>query len=423
MNFELPDIRKLPDLRVNRDGVALPAQHVTMDNVLYVVHSMGLQARFDVSAAVTVYASDDADISDDVMQEQAELAIIDMCTRLGMKGDAKIREILHALSRGVKYHPMEDWMKGLVYGGEDHIGRLIDSVDTDNNLWPTYLENWLIQVVEGVCGWRDGEMKKSLPYVLVLVGSQGVGKSRWFKRVGGPWLKGEAELHLSSPSSKDHQLEALKYPMVELSELDGIFRKSDISHMKAFISREVDSIRAPYERRALVRPRMTVFCGSVNDAEFLNDGTGSRRFWPVQVDRIDWDADIDLEQLWAQAYALWQENSDFNLTPEEDAERMFIAETEHLSRSDETETISEYLRLHCRNPKFPEKAMSALDVLRMLYGSNRTFNNKQKSDASAAVCAILGKHRTIDGKQRAWLVPFNNLAIDKASWPDKISLK
>ena len=104
-----------------------------------------------------------------------------------------------------------------------------------------------------------------------------------FRSLGGEWFKGEAELHLSASQGKDHQIEVLKWPMVELSELDGIFRKSDVANLKAFISREVDAIRCPYARAAIPKPRKTSFCGSVNNAEFLTDTSGSRRFRPVTV--------------------------------------------------------------------------------------------------------------------------------------------
>lgn len=423
VEIQTPDKSGLPDVAFTGGGKVAAVQPVTLDNVQYVIDSTRLEPRMNMSTAQVVFFHAGRQMGlDQATQGYAEIAFLDVCLRVGMKARDQVREALGTIALFKPYHPMEDWLRSLEWDGEDRLDALAASITTTNTLWPIYLENWLVQVVDGVCSWRNKE-KASLPHVLVLVGGQGVGKSYWLNQLGGEWFKGEAELHLSSTSGKDHQLEALKYPMVELAELDGIFRKADVSHMKSFISRDVDSIRAPYERRALVRPRMTSFCGSVNDAEFLNDPTGSRRFWPVQVSAIDWAARVDFEQLWAQVFSFWGENTDFNLTAEEDALRAAVAVDRHSIESDEAEMVREYLRLHLRNPSFTEVAMSTLDVLQMLYGKQRTFSNKQKSDAGRILRDILGEHHTIAGKQRSWMVPRNDFATDKALWPDNISLK
>lgn len=421
LTVNTPDLMRLPDIQTTAQGAAAQAQLVTANNVQYVLTSCGFSLRLNMMTGVMEIQHTSLTDASPRAQGMMEMLILDMCTRVRMKSRETVRELLAILAQEKPYHPMEEWLHGLKWDGVDRIGTLAATITTDEPLWETYLENWLVQVVEGVCGWH-GKAKASLPHVLVLVGGQGTGKSHWLKTLGGAYFKGEAELHLSTAGGKDHQIVALKYAIVELAELDGIFRKSDISHMKAFISREEDTIRAPYERRALIRPRLTSFCGSVNDAEFLNDPTGSRRFWPVQVDSIAWDFEMDWVQLWAQAHAFWAENPAFNLTAEEDAQRAARALDAHTIESDESETVREFLRLHMRNKTYPEVAMSTLDVLRMLYGKQRTFNNKQKADTARVLCDIIGRKRTLDGKQRAWMVPFNDFATDRAFWPDKISL-
>lgn len=416
------DPATLPDVVMTKEQKVAVIQLATLKNVQHIIKVSGLEPRLNMATATTHYFINGVAMDDDpAVQEHGELMLLDLCTYCGIKQQDQIRGIITNLAKFKAYHPMEDWLRGLEWDGVDRLDDLAASIKTNEPLWDTYLENWLVQVVEGVCGWH-GKAKASLPHVLVLVGGQGTGKSYWLKQLGGAWFKGEAELHLSSTVGKDHQIEALKFPMVELAELDGIFRKSDVSHMKAFISREVDAIRAPYERRALIRPRLTSFCGSVNDAEFLNDPSGSRRFWPVMVASISWKFSMDWSQLWAQAFSFWVDNPAFNLTAEEDAIREATALEQHFMESDEAETVREYLRMHSRNKTYPVIAMSTLDVLRMLYGKQRSFNNKQKADAGRALRDISGAHRTIDGKQRSWLLPFNEFATDRALWPDKISL-
>jgi predicted P-loop ATPase len=413
----------LPDIALTAQGNLAQTQMTTIKNIQYIIKESGLEPRLNMATANVDFFNNGAPMEQtQAVQENAELTFLDLCTYCRIKQHDQVRAILANIAKFNAFHPMEDWLKSLPPAAGDPIGDLIDSVSTENELWPVYLENWLVQVVEGVCGWRDREAKKSLPHVLVLVGAQGVGKSRWLKQLGRTWFKGEAELHLGSSSGKDHQLAALRFPMVELSELDGIFRKADVAQMKAFISREEDEIRAPYDRKALVRPRMTSFCGSVNQAEFLNDDTGSRRFWPVVVDKIDWSYQVDFEGLWAEAYRLWQEDSNFNLTAEQDRQRDHEALKTHSLVTELQEVITEYHRRHLHNSRFPEAPMNRTEILKMLFGG-RAFGSKDISIAGKIIADISGKHRTIDGKQRAWMFPYNEFAVDRATWPDNISLK
>ena len=410
-------IEDLPDVKFTTNGTPRQSQPLTVNNVRKVLEHLDLTLRFDMCLGAPAFFL----AGERIPQEDVGYAIesvSDVLVKLDINNLARLTSILKELAWLDKFHPMEDMLKSVTWDGRDRIAELTATVVTSTELWPVFLENWLVQVVEGVCGWRRTEAF-SLPHVLVLVGGQGVGKTRWLANLGGRWIKTEAELHLSSPSGKDHQLAALKWPMAELAELDGIFRKSDISHMKSFISREEDELRAPYDRRATVRPRMTSFCGSVNEAEFLNDSTGSRRFWPVSVESIVWDFSMDWSQLWAQAYAYWVEEPGFNLTAEEERARGQNAVDQHTLLSPEAEKIAEFYRRHHGHVRFPDVAMNRTEILEMLYGRSRHFSPRQVAEAGRVLLDIVGKHRTIDGKQRAWNFPYNEFASDYQTWPDK----
>jgi putative DNA primase/helicase len=64
-----------------------------------------------------------------------------------------------------------------------------------------------------------------------------------------------------------------------------------------------------------------VFVGTTNEASFLSDPTGARRFHPVTVGKIDLEAiERDRSMLWAEAVAAWKAGERWWLTPEEDAD-------------------------------------------------------------------------------------------------------
>ena len=75
--------------------------------------------------------------------------------------------------------------------------------------------------------------------------------------------------------------------------------------MKAFITKSVDEFRVPYGKTSVQYPRMTSFCGTVNDDEFLVDQTGNRRFAVIPLDDdfyIEYTKikEFDFLQLWAE---------------------------------------------------------------------------------------------------------------------------
>ena len=89
--------------------------------------------------------------------------------------------------------------------------------------------------------------------------------------------------------------------IVEAAELKGL-RKSDVEHLKVFLSRQVDRARMPYGRLPREFPRQCVVVGTTNSSKYLRDGTGNRRFWPIQIDAFDIDRLLaDRDQLWAEA--------------------------------------------------------------------------------------------------------------------------
>ena len=77
--------------------------------------------------------------------------------------------------------------------------------------------------------------------------------------------------------------------IVEIGELSGL-SKRDAEHVKQMLSRQSDEARLSYGRLREGRPRQFVMLATTNQATYLTDPTGNRRFWPVKVSNIDIDA-------------------------------------------------------------------------------------------------------------------------------------
>jgi predicted P-loop ATPase len=136
--------------------------------------------------------------------------------------------------------------------------------------------------------------------MLVLVGGQGIGKSRLGYILSRGWFTDS----LTRMDGKE-AYEAIRGAwIVELSELAAA-RKSEIEAQKQFVSAQVDNYRPAYGKNVAEFKRQCVFYATTNDTEPLRDNTGARRYWPVQCPGVNEGQHIGLEeevdQLWAEA--------------------------------------------------------------------------------------------------------------------------
>jgi len=135
----------------------------------------------------------------------------------------------------------------------------------------------------------------------VLVGKQGARKTSFVRSLfGHEWSRSQ----MPDLASKDASVALAGFWGVELAELDRVL-KAETSTVKEFLTRTYDDYRPPYGRTDLRFPRECVFVGTVNEWEFLRDPTGSRRFWPIAVERAstDW-VEEHRDEVWAAAVAL-----------------------------------------------------------------------------------------------------------------------
>ena len=122
--------------------------------------------------------------------------------------------------------------------------------------------------------------------VIVLVGKQGGGKSSLIRFLA---LHDDyfGEIKTVEGDKATEQL-AGKW-ICEIPELAAFTKAREVEAVKAFITRQKDSYRKPYDRNVDDRPRRCIFVGSTNNPNFLVDLTGNRRFYPVQTNSNGYD--------------------------------------------------------------------------------------------------------------------------------------
>lgn len=199
-------------------------------------------------------------------------------------------------------HPIQEYLEGLAWDGRPRVASwLIDylgAVHAPADYVKAIGEAWLISAIARV--FLPG---CKADHVLILQGPQGIMKSSALQILAGDWFS-DATLNLEN---KDAMMALRGVWIVEMPELASLNR-SAVDSIKAFITRRVDRYRPPYAVNTMDQPRECVFAGTVNDAEFLRDETGNRRFWPVEVVHVDEVAlRADRDQLWAEAVHLFKE--------------------------------------------------------------------------------------------------------------------
>lgn len=149
----------------------------------------------------------------------------------------------------------------------------------------------------------------------ILSGPQGIGKSTLLDIMSRGWFNDGIRTFEGKEASELLQ----GVWLVEISELDA-FRRTDVSRIKQFLSQRADRFRAAYGRHVKEMPRRCVFFGTTNTGDYLQDRTGNRRFWPVDVGlrtakKSVWnDLPEEIDQLWAEAVVRWQLGEPLYLT-------------------------------------------------------------------------------------------------------------
>lgn len=221
--------------------------------------------------------------------------------------------------------------------------------------------------------------------MVILSGPQGIGKSTLLDKMSRGWFNDSIRTFEGKEASELLQ----GVWLVEVSELDA-FRKTDVSRIKQFLSLRADRFRAAYGRNVSELPRRCIFFGTTNTAEYLQDKTGNRRFWPIDVGEAEentksvWKdlTDNEIDQLWAEAFTRWQAGEPLFLSGklEEEAKQR---QEEHREVSSREGVVREFL-----DRKIPEDWKSwTLDKRRMFWAGSFSGED-MKLVTRDRVCAL-----------------------------------
>ena len=372
----------------------------TIENVAYLVTGYGITVQYDVIGKDLLIKIPGAGS----ITENAANTAIETINSLAALNDIPIGQVkryVEVIADRNAINPVANWITSRSWDGKDRFPALFATLVAREGFPEDFKEilirKWLLSAVAA------GTLPSGFHSrgILTFQGEQGLGKTSWFRQlVPDGVLRAQLILtgHHLDPSNKDSLSTAIKHWVVEIGELDSSFRK-DVARLKGFITLDKDSVRKVYARANSDYARRTVFCASVNEENFLIDQTGNSRFWTIPLVQIDYDHDIDMQQVFAQLHEELQRGATWWLTPDEDKR------LDELNEAHRYISITEERVLSVLNPALSEdkwKNKTAFEILTAAGYRNPSNHNAQEC------CTFLRKkgyqEKKIQGKKK-WFVP------------------
>ena len=264
-----------------------------------------------------------------------------METEWGITGCGNIDSALNVHANLHAFNPVRSYLSGCKWDGIPRLDTLfIDYLGAEDSDYTRAVtrKSFTAAVARAITpGCKYDTM-------LILCGPQGVGKSTILDKMSRGWFNDSICTFEGKEASELLQ----GVWLVEIAELDA-FRRSDVAHIKQFLSSRADRYRAAYGRNVKELPRCCVFFGTCNNADFLRDETGNRRFWPVDV-RVnlpkknvftDLD-DAEIDQIWAEARMRYITGEELFLSGDV-AETALVKQEEHREDNSYVGEVDEFI--------------------------------------------------------------------------------
>lgn len=220
----------------------------------------------------------------------------------GLYSKDKHSAALRILFEDRRYNPIKDIVSDIKWDGESRCrnflhkwGKVEDSAYT-REVSRLIFAGGIHRLYEPGCKFED---------VPILMGEQGCGKSTLIRYLAihddyfGELKVMEGQAAIENLSGKW---------IMEIPEMSAFTKAKDQEAIKAFVSRQRDSYRKPYDRNVTELLRRCIFVATSNDLNPLVDKTGNRRWYPVECkcngyDIYDHEAEIReyILQCWAEA--------------------------------------------------------------------------------------------------------------------------
>ena len=265
-----------------------------------------------------------------------------------VNADSIIDSAIRLVADENRYHPVREFLESLVWDG---IPRVDDALRHFLGVERTPLSE------EGMRVFMSGALERiyqpgcKFELVLCLVGGQGDGKSTFFKLLA---LRDEWFTDDLKKLDDENVVRRLQgHWIVEMAEMIATGSAKCIEENKAFLSRQKDVYKVPYDKFPKDVARQCVFGGTSNKTNFLPfDRTGNRRFIPFETDISKADGHIlanesesraYFEQMWAEMMVLYTNGKTKLFLSEEAEQELALKREKFIGEDTDRALIESYL--------------------------------------------------------------------------------
>lgn len=271
-----------------------------------------------------------------------------------------------------KYNPITSYFKSLEKWDSktDYINQLVKTVETNNNiLFQWAFKKWFVAMI--ACAVDDKVVNHC---VLIFIGEQGIGKSRWSESLLPEELKSLMSSGRINPNDKDSMFLLTECMLIIMEEI-GTFSKHQTEAFKELITKDVIRERRAYAVYAENYVRRASFIGSSNNPQILVDITGNRRFLVFKAVKILSTGNIDLDKVYAQGFYLYKNGFQYWFD-QKDIKKINAHNNQFRLVSSEEELLLKYYEPAQRDDE-PALFLSATEVVRhIIKRENITIANK-----------------------------------------------
>lgn len=221
----------------------------------------------------------------------------------GIHSVQKLDDALRIVFKRNEYHPIRDCIEAVKWDGQKRIANFLHfATNCDDTAYTREVSRLIFagginRLYHPGCKFDD------MP---VLIGTkQGEGKStlvRWLAMFD-EWF---GEINEIDGQKGIEAIEGIW--IAEMAEMLAMVRAKEQESMKAYVTRQRDRYRHPFDKRVSEHPRQCIFIGTTNKRQFLTDKTGNRRFYPVEIKQSGYELfsrkdEIQdyIRQCWAEA--------------------------------------------------------------------------------------------------------------------------
>lgn len=368
---------------------AIPA---TIPNLAFMLASYGIKVGYDVIRKKLCIKIPGASGAPDNADNVAISHIISLANLNNMPVD-QILGFIEVIGDQCQQNHVADWIMSKKWDGLDRLAQFYDTLvqraGFPESLKQALIYRWLLSAVAAAMKTRGFKARG----VLTLQGPQSIGKTSWFYAMVTDVILRENVLKLDhhlDAGNKDSIITAVSHWIVEIGELDSSFKK-DIARLKGFLTADRDKVRRPYGRTDSKYPRRTVFCATVNEHDFLVDSTGNSRWWSIPVTAVNYQHNIDMQQLFAQLALDIDKGEQWWLTKAEEA-LLELHNKDHRAIS----AIRERILVALDHDHINDGGLKAMTATELLQGLGiKVPTTAQSKECASVLRELLGESKKI----------------------------